>query len=210
MRKSTLIATLLLTISGCAGGSSADVQAVTVPGAPCDTVPTQDLIRIVLAVPTSVVTGTSAAITATGIDAAGNKSDITSIVTWTSSNLLTASASREGKLYGIGAGDAIITATLGEVGGAAAVNVVPVALERLELRADAEVAPAGDVTAWHVIGHYNDDSSVDLTASAAWSSSDESVATVDDPGQVRAVASGMATITAAAGTMNASAPMLVQ
>jgi hypothetical protein len=186
------------------------VQAVTAPSSPCDTVAAQDLIRIVLVVPTSVVTGRSAAITATGIDAAGNRSDITSTVSWTSSNFLAASASRDGRVYGIGAGDAIITATLGGVGAGAAVSVLPVELERLELVADTEVAPAGEITAWHVIGHYNDDSSVDLTASAAWSSSDQSVATVDEPGQVRAVAGGMATITAASGTIEASAPMLVQ
>jgi len=211
VRKTSLTFTLVALISGCAGGSSIDSQAVTIPSSPCNTTQATPnaLVTLILSVPQSVVLGTAATITATGVDAAGNRSDVTNVVTWTSSNLLAASAG-DGAVYGIGAGDVVIRATLGEITAAAAVTIVPVTLTSLEMRADAEVAAAGSVTAWHVIGHYNDGSTADLTASAAWSSSDERIATIGEPGQVLAVASGMAMVTAASDGLDASQPMLVQ
>lgn len=208
VRKSTVM--LLGLLAGCAGGATPESQAVTLPSSPCTTITTpQPFVMLVLSVPQTVVSGTAAVVTAAGVDADGNRKDVTQEVTWTSSNLLSASAS-DGTVYGIGAGAVTIGARLGEVSAAADVTVVPVALASLELRADSEVAAAGAVSSWRVIGHYNDTSTADLTAHADWSTSDPSVAAIDGPGQVRAVGSGMAMVTAASDGLDASEPMLVQ
>ena len=58
--------------------------------------------------------------------------------------------------------------------------------------------------AWRVNGHYNDGSTVDLTSSATWQTSDASIATVDEPGQIHTVSSGMAMITVADRTASKS------
>lgn len=208
VRQSTVM--LLGLLAGCAGGAPPASQAVTQPSSPCTTVTTPPpFVMLVLSVPQTVVSGTAADVTATGVDADGNRKDVTGAVTWTSSNLLAASAS-DGTLWGIGAGAVTIRAALGEVTAAADVTVLPIALASLELRAESEVAAAGDVTTWRIIGHYNDMSTADLTAHAAWSTSDPSVAAIDGPGQVRAVGSGMAMVTASSDGLDASEPMLVQ
>jgi len=208
--KSSLILTIVSLLSGCVGSSSPVNQAVTAPSSPCNTVAPSpsDLVTLILTVPATVVSGTTAPIKATGVDAAGNRADVTTLVTWSSSNFLAASADK-GKVYGIGVGSATITATIGEVSASADLSILPITLEALSLHADAEVARAGITTAWHVTGRYNDGSTVDMTNKAAWSSSDQSIVAVDQPGQIRAVATGMAMITASADGLDTSAPMLV-
>jgi len=211
VRTSTLTLTIVTFLAGCVGSSSPANQAVTAPSSPCDTTTAaapSDFDRLIVTVPATVVSGTSAPIRADGIDRDGKRTDVTSLVRWSSTNFLAASASG-GKVYGIGVGTATIYATLGEMTAAADVGILPITLEALVLRADAEVAHAGAMTAWHVTGRYNDGSTADMTASATWSSSDEAIVAVDEPGQIRAVSTGMATITASAAGRDASAPMLV-
>ena len=209
MRYATLTLILATFIGGCAGASTPDNEAVTAPSTPCDTSDhALATIGLVLSAPTQLVRGTAASIVATSISSDGSRHDATPLVTWSSTNFLTVAVSG-GKLYGVGAGTATISASLGEVSATADVEIVPVTLQGLSIDADAESAPAGAVIGWRVNGHYNDGSTVDLTTSATWQTSDASIATVDEPGQIHALASGMALITVAADGVEASSPMQV-
>ena len=211
VRKPSPILLLVSLLAGCGGTGAPTIQADTTTSSPCDTTGSPaplGAVRLELTAPSALVSGTSVPIVATAIDPNGVRSDATPLVSWTSSNFLAATAAG-GRLYGIGAGRVTITATLGEVGGSIDVEVLPVTLSALAISADSETAHAGAVIAWHVVGRYNDGSSLDLTEAASWATSDDSVAVVDAPGQIHAIADGMATVSASVGGMSASGPMLV-
>jgi trimeric autotransporter adhesin len=209
MRNATLTLTLATLLTGCVAASPPDSQAVTAPATPCDTTNhALATVALILTAPAQIVRGTSAGIVATAISSDGSRHDATPLVSWTSTSFLTASVT-DGTLYGVGVGRATIQASLGEVNATADVEILPVSLQALTLDADAESAPAGAVIAWRVNGHYNDGSTVDLTATASWQTSDASIVTVDEPGQIHARSTGMAMITAAADGIEVSSPMMV-
>jgi hypothetical protein len=62
----------------------------------------------------------------------------------------------------------------------------------------------GDTLQMTATGTYDDGSSKNLTSSATWSSSDETVATVNSSGKVTGVTAGSTTIKAASGTVEGS------
>jgi hypothetical protein len=210
VHKASLTLTLVSLLAGCAGSTAPTIEAETSGSLPCATTSPAALgaVAIELTTPTSVVSGRSVPIVATAIDPDGVRTDATALVTWRSSDFLRASASG-GKLYAIGAGRVTITGTLGGIDGSIDVDVLPMVLIALSIRPDSETTRAGAVTSWHVVGSYSDGTSLDLTDAATWATSDDSVAIVDDAGQIHAVAAGMTTVSALVGSLRASAPMLV-
>lgn len=209
MRYATLTLTLAMFLGGCAGGSTPSNEAVTAPSSPCDNGDhALATIGLVLSAPTQLVRGTAGSIVATAISSDGSRHDATPLVSWTSSNFLTVAVTG-GKVYGVATGTATIRASLGEVSATVDVEILPVTLQALTIDADAESATVGALVAWRVNGHYNDGSTVDLTMSATWQTSDASIVTVDQPGQIHAVSSGMALITVASDGVEASSPMQV-
>jgi hypothetical protein len=208
--KASLTLMLVSLLAGCNDLSPAAAEAVTVPSSPCDTTGTAPAgaLSLRITAPRMIVSGTTAAVSATAIDANGNQTDVTRDVTWSSSNLLAASADK-GTLFAIGAGAVTIRATLGEVTTTADVSILAITLESLSLTAEAETARSGALTAWHLTGHYNDGSTVDLTAAASWTTSDSAIAVVEEAGQIRAMNAGMTMVSAAFSGQQASAPLMV-
>lgn len=210
MTKTSLTLTLVSLLAGCSDLLPAS-QAVTAPSSACDTTGTpvlQGAITLELSAPVTMVSGTNAPVTATAIDNSGKRTDVTGEVTWSSSNLLAASPDK-GTLYAIGTGSVTIRATLGDVTASADVSIVAITLESLALTADSETASMGALTAWHLTGHYNDGSTSDLTASASWTTSDSSIASVVEPGEIRAIGAGMTMVSAAFSGQQASMPFMV-
>lgn len=115
-------------------------------------------------------------------------------VTWNSSNPAAATVDQEGNVTAIAEGDAVITATIGDITGRCNVNVASLVIpvESITLSPN----PL-DIT----IGQ-NETLSVVITPSNAtysgivWSSGNPSIATVDQSGKVTAVDAGTAIITA--------------
>ena len=114
-------------------------------------------------------------------------------VTWSSSDEDVATVDN-GVVTAVGAGNATITATVGEFTAACEVTVVS-PLESITLSADrtTDNLEVGDTV--NLTVGYNPEDTTDDKA-VTWSSSDEDVATVDENGVVTAVAGGTATITA--------------
>ncbi|HEY2746793.1 MAG TPA: hypothetical protein VGL86_19325 [Polyangia bacterium] len=198
---------------GCVGAAPTSQTTDTPASAPANAAaePAPRYVSLAITAPGSVVSGTSATIGATAIDALGNKIDVTDHVTWTTTNFLSAAATGN-TIYGIGAGKVSLTATLDEILSASAeVEILAVTLESLSLSLDSDsaTAPSGALTSWRVTGHYNDGSTADVTSSAAWSTSDPTIALVQDPGQIYAVKEGMAMVTASLSGLVASAPLMV-
>ncbi len=129
-------------------------------------------------------------------------------VTWTSSDEGVATVDENGVVTGVSEGSATITAS---AGGKSASCVVTV---------NAAVIPVTSITLNRDTATVAEDGTVTLTATVSpgnatnptvtWTSSDESVATVDANGVVTGVSEGTATITASAGDKSASCVVTVE
>jgi uncharacterized protein YjdB len=117
-------------------------------------------------------------------------------VSWNSGSPTVATVSQTGVVTGVGAGTTTITATSEGVSGSGDVSVAPpIALlqisdpghEPLEIGLTKQL----DATAWDAVGNV-------VPVVFTWTSSDESLATVDATGLVTGVGRGVVTITAAA------------
>ena len=130
-------------------------------------------------------------------------------VTWTSSNESVATVDATGKVTAVAEGTATIKAKAGSISTtcvvtvkAATVAVTSVTLDKTEL-----ALAVGDA-AVQLTATVKPDNATD--ADVDWSSSDQSVATVDGSGLVTAVADGTATITAKAGDKTATCVVTVK
>lgn len=134
--------------------------------------------------------GSSERLTATVLPAnARDKS-----VSWSSSNNLVASVNQNGEVYAGGKGSAVITATTYDGKKTATCQVTVIALvNRVELNKSALTLAQGktETLVANVLPTYADNRSV------TWSSSNQSVATVDGAGKVTAKVAGTAVITVA-------------
>ncbi len=134
--------------------------------------------------------GGSIAITASLKDAEGNDSEQEFSVEWSSSDTEVATVDEAGTITAVKAGKATITATCGKLSATCEVTVSePEAPEVTEINLDTEKISGVEGSTYHLQADVDD-----LT----WSSSDESVAVVDQNGIVTLVGAGRAIITATA------------
>lgn len=128
-------------------------------------------------------------------------------IVWSSSNEAVATVDATGVVTAIAAGNAIISATCGEVSASCAVVVTPrvilaSGLTLSETALELEVEQTATLVATIEPEDATD-------KSIAWSSSDEAVATVDTNGTITAIATGTATITATCGEVSATCHVTV-
>lgn len=126
-------------------------------------------------------------------------------VTWESSNPLVAVVNSGGRVTAVGIGEAVITAKAGEKSATCKVTVNPVPVSSLALDKTTLELSEGDsatLTATVRPGYATD-------KTVTWSSSDTSVATVNQSGTVTAVKEGIATITALSGAVSATCTITV-
>ncbi len=135
-------------------------------------------------------------LTATGTYDDASTADVTASAVWTSSDDLVATVAA-GLVTGVAAGNATITASIGEIEAQQAVVIEAAAptLVSVGLSAASTTIVESGTTQMTATGTYDDSSTADLTAEVTdWTSSDELVATVDSAGLVTAVGAGTADI----------------
>lgn len=121
-------------------------------------------------------------------------------VTYTSSDEAIATVDATGSVTPVAVGETDVTAEITDAGLAATCHVVVTpAVEALYLSDDALTLGTGDTETLTLTAEPEE---VDVSA-AAWTSSDESIVTVDGEGNVTAVAEGEATVTATLGGVEA-------
>jgi uncharacterized protein YjdB len=164
---------------------------------------------------------TSVQFTATGSLDDGTTQDITSEVTWASSDPAVVEIDASGKATGKSGGSAEITATYkGLTSNAVTVTVSDASLVSLVIQAAAGGSAAikqTETVQFTATGTFNDGKTQDMTASAVWASSDETVATISAAGLATAKnKDGSADITASfsgvpsnAVTLTVSGPLLM-
>ena len=203
-------------VGGLATGSAAGMTTITatvtgVSGSTTLTV-TAPVLESIAVTPAnaSVPLGTLTQFTATGTYSDGSTQNLTSTVTWSSSNTTTATITAAGVVTALTLnGTTTITAKSGTVSGSTGLTVVAATLTSIEISGAPTVTIANGTsyqfTAW---GFYDDGSKHNITLLATWASSEVTVATIaSGPGRAQAVGSGMTTITATLGSVSGMATL---
>lgn len=122
--------------------------------------------------------------------------DVSSMVSWSSSDPAIASVANDsgskGQARAVADGKATISANLGGVIGSTELIVVPPVLTSISLTPTTPVVAGGTIQQFIATGIYSDQTNADITSLVTWSSADQSVATVSNsPGSKgRALAKG--------------------
>jgi hypothetical protein len=139
----------------------------------------------------------------------GSSADITSKVTWTSSNTAVAAIFANGSVTAEGSGTANITAVLSKVT-SPSVKLTVKAVSAILIAPS--VSPhnlnVGGTQQFSAIGTYSDGSSADISSQVMWLSSNTQVATIYANGIATGIAGGTAGITATLGGVTSPATTL--
>ncbi len=152
----------------------------------------------------SVAAGREVRFTATGHYSDGSSLDVTQRATWSSDDATVAVVSNArdltGHATGVAAGTTQIRAVLGSKGGSATITVTPAVVVSIDDCPAPWSVSVGGTVSLTAVATFSDGHVDDITQSATWSSSDETIARITGPGVVTGVATGgPVTIRAAAG-----------
>lgn len=163
----------------------------------------------------SIHKGTTQQFMATGVYSDNSTEDLTSFVTWSSSNPLVASIENApdapGLALGVGTGGSTMTATYGSVSGNAFLTVTPALLTSIIVSPYNISIPNGYSQQYTAKGIYTDNTTQDLTKEVAWASSETNVASIsnapDSPGAAVGKGVGSTLITASLSGVTGAAPL---
>ena len=138
-----------------------------------------------------------------------NPSDTTedTTITWSSSNTSVATVDEDGKITGVAEGTAVITGTLPN-NMKVTVNVTVEIINVTAIELDKEELEVLRKKSEKLTASYSPENATEVS-DYVWTSSDETVATVDEDGNVTGVAEGTATITVRMGQLTDTAEVTV-
>lgn len=201
------LAAASLCLAACSGGGGGDGGAKTLT-----TLRVQPDAAAALTVPL----GTPLQFTAIGTYDDGSTADLTSRVSWASSDGTVAAVSNDFSSAGLASsfasGTTEVSATDAATGVHAAVTlqVTDAVLVSLAVAPIDPTLLVGTTLQLQAVGFLSDDTTSELTAGMTWTSSDETVATVSATGLVTALAEGTTTVTATDPVGGESATTTVQ
>ncbi|TGK33751.1 hypothetical protein EHQ12_17150 [Leptospira gomenensis] len=161
----------------------------------------------------SVSVGLTKSFVATGIYSDASTQDLTSQVTWSSSDTAKATISNSnghrGHATGIAIGNTDIVATLGSISSNASIlSITGATLNSIDITPALPNIAVGRNIGLTAMGTYSDGSVSDLTTSVAWTSDDTSIASVDNTigrqGLTSGISQGIVPIRASLGGVNGS------
>ena len=168
-------------------------------------------IAVTPATPT-IVAGNTQQFTATGTYTDSSVLDITLTVAWSSTDSAVATVDTMvtiGEVTTLMTGISTITATAGSVNGSTLLTVTPPALVSIAVGPIGPSIANGDTQQFTAIGTYADTSTLDLSASVTWGSSNSSVATIAAGGLATSAGIGTTAITATSGAISDAVSMTV-
>lgn len=201
-----------------AGQNTVTATLGSLGGATSFAVAAPTLISIVVSPQSAeVVAGTTQQLSATGTFADGSTQDVTAAATWTSSSSAAATVSNSpgsgGLALGVAAGQATIMAASGGISGSGQLTVTPAQLVGISVTPASPATTAGLTQQFAATGTYTDGSTLDLTATAAWSANPATEATIGtgagSQGLAQALAAGQVTITAVSGAISGATILTV-
>ena len=180
---------MFLIVAGCGGSGSSPTVLVSIALDPTNP---------------SLAVGANKQFTATGTYSDSTTKDLTSAVTWKSSDTSVATIGTSGLATPVAAGTTTITASSGAISGATNLIVTPATLVSIVVTPANPGIPIGLTEQLTATGIYSDGSGHDLTNSVTWVSSNTGIATCSLTGKVTSVAAGTSQITAASGGITGS------
>ncbi len=144
----------------------------------------------------SVPLGLSKQFTATGIYSDSTTEDLTTQVTWSSSDLTVATIDSNGLAATLKVDATTISAELDGVTGSTMLFVTDAELDSINITPPNPSVPLGLAKQFTAVGTFTDDTTQDLTDQVAWSSSDLTVATINSDGLAATLKVGSTTISA--------------
>jgi len=153
--------------------------------------------------------GTLQQFKATGTFSDQSTQDITSSVTWASSNSSFASIKKGGLATARALGSLTISATSGSVSGSTPATVQLAVLSLITIKPKIGRIAKLTEQQFHAIGTYTDGSTHNVTGKVSWTSSDTTVAKISIHGLAHGLAAGTTTITATLDSLSASATLEV-
>jgi len=183
----------------------------TITGTMRITVDTATLQAIAIAPTTpAVARGTTRQLTATGMFSDAVSLDLTSQVTWGSSNPALATVSSAGVASAVAVGAPMITATRGAVVGSTNVIVTSAALDSITVTPANESLAKGLTQQYAATGNLADSTTTNLTPFVTWTSSDTTIAPITAAGIATGLAAGgPVTITAHLGAVTGTTMLTV-
>jgi trimeric autotransporter adhesin len=171
--------------------------------------PTLKSITVTTGTP-SVAAGLTATFTATGNYSNNTTQNLTSSVTWTSSNAAVATIAG-GTATSLTQGSTTIAASMSGLTGVASLTVTAPVLESIAVTPANDTVPVGALTQFTATGTYSDNSTQNLTPTATWSSSNATDVTISATGLATALSTTTAPITimATSGTTSGSTGLTV-
>ncbi len=188
-----------------------DVSATqaTVTGVTTVTVGPAEIVSITVAPATaSIEEGDTQQFTASGSYSDTTTGDVTSLVTWSSSDAGVATIAADGLATGVAAGEAQIVATHGAVQGSATLTVAPALVSIAVTPVNPMMTMPGTLQ-FTATGTYSDSSTSDVSATALWSSGNPAVATILPGGVAAGVSPGTSVVSATIGAISASTTLTV-
>jgi hypothetical protein len=165
----------------------------------------------------SLADNVSQRITATATYVGGTVQDVTANTAWTSGSAATATVGTvdlaKGKVVGVAAGSTFITANYGTLTLTVPVTVVARTVSSITISPGPSSVISGMQKAFTATATFSDNTTADVTESAVWASDKTTVAALADnvnqPGQIVAVDSGTASLTATFGGKSATVTITV-
>jgi trimeric autotransporter adhesin len=166
-------------------------------------------IAVTPAFPADLGVGASLQLSAVGTYADGTTADITSKVTWTTSNTAAAVVFANGAVTGEGTGTTNITAALsGVTSSGLKLTVKAVSSILITPAASPRNLDVGATQQFTAVATYSDGASADVSSQVTWLSSNTQVATIYANGLATGIAAGSAGITATLGGVTSMATEL--
>ena len=169
--------------------------------------PTLSSITVTPSTP-SVAVDSTKQMTATGTYDDGSTKNITSSVTWSSSDTSVGTVSAGGLVTGVSPGSASVSATSGTISGSTSVTVMVANLRSIAVSPTSTSISDGQTEQFTATGTLEDGTTVDITDAVTWKSSQTSVATIDSSGLATAQAAGTTNITATSGSITSNTAVL--
>jgi phospholipase C len=201
-----------LATSASVGTATMTATSGSIAGSTLLTVNPPALVSIaVMPVNPTIAQGGTQQFTATGTYTDGSTQDLTTAVTWTSSNPAVASINSGGLATGLAGGSSTITATSGSITNSTALAVTSVApvLVSINVTPSSGVVGVGETLQLTATGNYSDGSAQNLTNTAIWTVANPALASVQSSGQAMGIALGQTAVTASASGISGTATLLV-
>ncbi len=205
-----------ITVSGLANGVSLGTATISatsgaVSGNTSLTVNAANLASLAITpAPPSVAQGTSIKLVATGTFNDGGTRNLTTLVTWSSSDTTKATiGGANGVAKGLAAGTTTITATLGSVSTTATLTVTNATVTLITVTPSSKTIAPGTKQNFNATGTFSDSTTQIITSDVVWASDTLSVATITAAGTATGVSAGTTNISATLGSIVGSAPLTV-